>query len=394
MRHIGMCPNLDFHEGKGYADGTAAAAPRPQQARGVVSTEVMPGATETMPNKACTHGLCGPCDVSTLGSRTAPCEVNDVNELDDRESDSNALNKSCRAAKTCFFVRGWTGASMTFAYEAGLTVMELKLLLQEKTSVPLEAQRVLFQGRQLQDSWTLDMAGVQPDCSLVLLGRLRGGMPAAAVTASDPANSSRAASSTGAIRDPLFEADPWARSRARASAEQGGAKRQQGRQRKRNKQDHHKVVAALCDAVASLARRVTALEARPKRQEETDIAYGWHTMQVPRTESLSLEAGFFDFDALSESERDVAIPAFFIGSAAQSEASDSGSVADSRPEEQRQDEAPLDDPPTMLAPGSRVVAHSLVSQDLNGAVGTLQERVGDRWRVAFDKHPGMLALKP
>jgi hypothetical protein len=51
----------------------------------------------------------------------------------------------------------------------------LRLGISEKTEIPPERQRLIFQGKQLEDGRTLSSYNIQRESTLSLLLRLRGG---------------------------------------------------------------------------------------------------------------------------------------------------------------------------------------------------------------------------
>ncbi|KAK8802237.1 hypothetical protein WA538_002090 [Blastocystis sp. DL] len=72
------------------------------------------------------------------------------------------------------FVETLTGKS-AYAVEASSMVEDIKSLIQEKEGVAVAAQRLLFAGKQLEDSCSLAEYNVQEESTLTLALRLIGG---------------------------------------------------------------------------------------------------------------------------------------------------------------------------------------------------------------------------
>ncbi|SCV67675.1 BQ2448_5286 [Microbotryum intermedium] len=85
------------------------------------------------------------------------------------------------------FVRDLLGSSLSFSSID--TVADLKFAVEDRTSIPLDDQRLVFGGRQLDDTRTLADYGLQPGMTVGLVLRLRGGGPkkrcGAYITATD-----------------------------------------------------------------------------------------------------------------------------------------------------------------------------------------------------------------
>jgi len=71
------------------------------------------------------------------------------------------------------FVR--TDKSHVFDVAAGHTVADVKALVEAREGFPADEQRVLFNGKQLDDSELLSLVGVEQEATLYILGRLLGG---------------------------------------------------------------------------------------------------------------------------------------------------------------------------------------------------------------------------
>lgn len=73
-----------------------------------------------------------------------------------------------------FYVKALNGKNIMFSYSPSMTIYDIKQAISEQESIPIDQQRLIFQGKQLEDNKALADYSILSDSTIHLVLRLRG----------------------------------------------------------------------------------------------------------------------------------------------------------------------------------------------------------------------------
>ena len=88
---------------------------------------------------------------------------------------ATATVSAAAASSSQIFVKTLTGRTITLDVNSSDSIEHVKELVFQKEGVPVGQQRLIYSGKQLEDGRTLADYAVQPESTLYLVLRLRGG---------------------------------------------------------------------------------------------------------------------------------------------------------------------------------------------------------------------------
>ena len=92
------------------------------------------------------------------------------------EINVNDVKQKISSAKNIVKVKTLTGKVINIKFIGELTCEELKALIMEEIGLPIDLQRLIFRGIQLEDARMLKDYDMYNEASIHLVSRLRGGM--------------------------------------------------------------------------------------------------------------------------------------------------------------------------------------------------------------------------
>jgi len=73
-----------------------------------------------------------------------------------------------------FFVKNLAGKTITIDLNPNMTIRQVKEHVEQVENIPVDQQRLIYQGKQLEDDRTLSDYNIEKDATIHLVLRLRG----------------------------------------------------------------------------------------------------------------------------------------------------------------------------------------------------------------------------
>lgn len=93
-----------------------------------------------------------------------------------KDVDFKTIQKKLKDAKDILFVKTLTGKTIILKYTNELQIIELKYLIFDKVGMPPDQQRLIFNGKQLEDNSKIFEYKIKNEDYIHLVSRLLGGM--------------------------------------------------------------------------------------------------------------------------------------------------------------------------------------------------------------------------
>jgi ubiquitin C len=97
-----------------------------------------------------------------------------VYELIYNEAAPNDIWRIIGPGNIQIFVKNFNGRTIALKVDYSYVVEDLKTLIQEVDGIPIEQQRLIFAGQQLEDGKKMSDYGIRKECTLHLVLRLAG----------------------------------------------------------------------------------------------------------------------------------------------------------------------------------------------------------------------------
>lgn len=120
--------------------------------------------------------------IKTLKGKSINLEVEDSSNTIDVKIHGEPMRElilrlgppSRGAAAMSIFAKTLTGKTNTLEVNGSDTIEEVKTKWEEIEGIPVSQQRILFQGKQLEDSWTVDECHIKHESTIHVMFRLCG----------------------------------------------------------------------------------------------------------------------------------------------------------------------------------------------------------------------------